>query len=114
MLLIVAYSRAARQALRNSCSTHSETVVRRFGRAVLLRETEYGAFVACRLRERFDTAVEVARTEPLNEFRDVPKHVRDAATAYEARDSPSTSYAKFAVGADYPDPDTMRETPLAD
>jgi len=114
VLLIVAYSRAARQALRNSCSTHAETVVRRFGRAVLLRETEYGAFVACRLRERFGMSVEVARTEPLNEYRDVPKHVRDAAAAYEARESPSTSYAKFAAGRELPEPDAMRETPLAD
>ncbi|GAD52009.1 hypothetical protein MBEHAL_0769 [Halarchaeum acidiphilum MH1-52-1] len=114
MLLIVAYSRAARQALRNSCSTHPETVVRRFGRAVLLRETEYAAFLACRLRERFGTGVEVARTEPLNEYRDVPEHVRAAAAAYEARESPSTSYAKFAAGTAYPDPEAMRETRLAD
>ncbi|WP_435100659.1 hypothetical protein [Halarchaeum sp. P4] len=112
MLLVVAYSRAARQALRNSCSTHEDVVVRRFGRAVLLRETEYAAFVACRLRERFGTAVEVERTEPLNEYRDVPANVREAAAAYEARDSPSTSYAKFAAGADLPDPEAMRNAEL--
>ncbi|QLC33230.1 hypothetical protein EFA46_003070 [Halarchaeum sp. CBA1220] len=112
MLLVVAYSRAARQALRNSCSAHEDVVVRRFGRAVLLRETEFGAFVACRLRERFGTDVEVERTEPLNEYRDVPARVREAAEAYEARDSPSTPYAKFAVGSAHPTPEEMRDAPL--
>lgn len=53
MLLVIAYSRAARQALRNRCNAHPETVVRRFGRAVCLAETELGAFLALRLRERY-------------------------------------------------------------
>lgn len=112
MILVAAYSKAARQALRNSCSTHGDVVVRRFGRAVLLRETEYGAFVACRLRERFGSAVQVERTEPLNEYRDVPDRVREAAAAYEARESPSTPYPKFAAGTDHPSADEMRERAL--
>lgn len=87
-------------------------MVRRFGRAVLLRETEYAAFIACRLRERFGTAVEVERTEPLNEYRDVPARVREAAAAYEARDSPSTPYSKFAAGTAHPDPEEMRDAEL--
>jgi len=112
VLLVVAYSKAARQALRNSCSAHPDVVVRRFGRAVLLHETEYGAFLACRFRERFADAVQVERTAPLNEYRDVPERVREAAAAYEARESPSTPYPKFAAGTDHPDPDAMRDAPL--
>lgn len=112
VLLVVTYSTDARQALRNSCTTHEDVVVGRFGRAALLRESEYAAFLACRLRERFGTAVEVARTTPLNEYRDVPARVREAAAAYEDREATSTPYAKFAVGTDHPSPDAMRDAPL--
>ncbi|MFD1598660.1 hypothetical protein [Halobellus rarus] len=112
MLLVVTYSRRARETLRNACRAHEETVVRRFGRAALLRETEYGAFLAYRLRERHAADVQVERTEPFNEFADAPDAVREAAAAYEARESPSTPYDRFATGTDHPNSDAMREREL--
>lgn len=112
MLLVVTYSQAARATLRNICRSHEETVVRRFGRAALLAETELGAFLALRLREKHGGDVQLERTEPLNEFATVPESVREAARAYEARASPSTPYAKFAVDSPHPNPDAMREREL--
>ncbi|MFB6154348.1 MAG: hypothetical protein ABEJ22_00515 [Haloferacaceae archaeon] len=108
MLLVVTYSRAARTTLRNVCRTHEEAVVRRFGRAALLAETELGAFLSLRLREKHGDDVQLERTRPLNEFEEVPAHVRTAAAAYESRESPSTPYAKFAAGTDHPDPEALR------
>lgn len=112
MLLVVVYSRSARQTLRNVCNAHPETVVRRFGRAVLLEETEFGAFLALRLRAKHGGDVQIERTRPLNEFAAVPDAVREAAAAYEAREEPSTPYAKFAAGTDHPTPEAMRESEL--
>ncbi|MFB6270698.1 MAG: hypothetical protein ABEH83_12180 [Halobacterium sp.] len=112
MLLVVTYSQAARQTLRNVCRTHEDCVVRRFGRAALLAETEFGAFHALRLREKHGGDVQVERTEPLNEFSDVPEGVRAAASAYESRDAASTPYEKFAAGTDHPDADAMRDADL--
>lgn len=112
MLLVATYSRAARTSLRNVCRTHESTVVQRFGRAALLAESELGAFLALRLREKHGADVQVERTSPLNEFSDVPDRIREAAIAYEARESASTPYAKFAVGTDHPDPTTMRDRDL--
>ena len=112
MLLVVTYSRPARETLRNVCRTHEDTVVRRFGRAALLAETEFGAFLACRLREKHAADVQVERTEPFNEFADAPASVRAAAAAYEARDSPSTPYDKFAAGTDHPSSAAMRSGDL--
>jgi hypothetical protein len=112
MLLVVTYSRGARTTLRNVCRIHDDTVVRRFGRATLFAETELGAFIACRLRAKHGADVQVERTEPFNEFSAVRSAVREAAVAYEDRDAPSTPYAKFAVGAEYPDPEAMRDTEL--
>ena len=112
MLLVVTYSRRARETLRNVCRSHEETVVRRFGRAALLRETEYGAFLACRLRERHAGDVQVERTEPFNEFSDAPDSVREAAVDYAQRDSPHTPYGRFAAGTDHPDADDMRGSEL--
>jgi hypothetical protein len=108
VLLVACYSPSARQALRNTCNAHEGSVVRRFGRAALLRETEFGAFLAVRLRAAHGDAVQVERTEPLNEFSDVPERVRSAARAYADRDSPSTPYPAFAANADHPDPAEMR------
>lgn len=108
MLLVVTYSVDARTTLRNACRTHEETVVRRFGRAALLSETTFGAFLACRLRVKHGTSVQVERTEPFNEFAALDDEVREAAVAYENRDTPSTPYEKFASGRDHPDPDEMR------
>ncbi|ADQ65687.1 hypothetical protein C499_10794 [Halogeometricum borinquense DSM 11551] len=112
MLLVVTYSRGARETLRNVCRTHEETVVRRFGRAALLEETEFGAFLACRLREKHGHDVQVERTEPFNEFADAPDSVREAAEAYESRDVASTPYDKFAVGTDHPPTSRMRDRDL--
>ena len=86
--------------------------MRRFGRAALLEATEYGAFLACRLREKHAGDVQVRLTAPFNEYADVPDRVREAAVAYEARDRSSTPYDKFAAGTDHPDPATMRERAL--
>ncbi len=108
MLLVVTYSVEARTTLRNVCRTHEETVVRRFGRAALLAETTFAAFLACRLRVKHGTSVQVERTEPFNEFAAMEDDVREAAVAYENRETPSTPYGKFASGRDYPDPDEMR------
>lgn len=112
MLLVVTYSRAARETLRNVCRTHEGTAVRRFGRAALFEETEYGAFLACRLREKHAHDVQVERTEPFNEFADAPDAVREAAEAYESRETASTPYDKFAVGTDHPSPSRMRDSDL--
>lgn len=112
MLLVVTYSRAARGSLRNVCRTHTETVVRRFGRAALFEPTEHGAFLALRLREKHPGDVQIERTRPLNEFSDVPDAVREAARAYAARDQPSTPYAAFAAGTDHPEPSQLRDREL--
>jgi hypothetical protein len=112
VLLVVTYSKDARQGLRNACRSYEGTVVRRFGRAALFEATELGAFLALRLRERHGDAVGVRRTERFNEFAAVPEPVRAAARAYEDRDSPATPYPKFAAGTDHPDPEEMRDRPL--
>ncbi|WP_121820207.1 DUF7855 family protein [Halostella salina] len=112
MLLIVTYSQAARQTLRNVCSSHEGTVVRRFGRAALFEATELGALLALRLREKHGGDVQVERTEPFNEFADAPDAVREAAAAYENRDATSTPYAKFVAGTDHPSPERLREREL--
>jgi hypothetical protein len=108
VLLVVTYSADARTTLRNVCRTHEDSVVRQFGRAALLEATELGAFLACRLREKHGTAVQIERTEPFNEFEAVSADVREAAAAYEDRDAPNTPYAKFAAGRDHPSPGAMR------
>jgi hypothetical protein len=112
MLLVATYSREARTSLRNVCRSHEETTVRRFGRAALLAETEFGAFLALRLREKHGADVQIQRTEPLNEYESVPESVRDAAAAYEAREQPSTPYARFANGTGHPDPAAMQSREL--
>jgi hypothetical protein len=108
MLLVATYSREARTSLRNACRSHEDATVRRFGRAALLAETEFAAFLALRLREKHGADVQLQRTEPLNEYESVPESIRDAAAAYEAREQPSTPYARFANGTDHPDPAAMR------
>lgn len=112
MLLLVTYSRRARERLRNACRTHEDVVVRRFGRAALLAPTELSAFLAVRLRAECGDDVQVERTEPFNEFEAVPEGVREAARAYADREHPSTPYSAFAAGTDHPDPETMREREL--
>lgn len=112
MLLVVTYSREARTALRNTCRSHEESVVRRFGRAALFEATEAGAFLVCRLRERHPNEVQVERTRPFNEFADVPDDVREAAVAYERESGKYTPYEKFAAGTDHPAPADLREREL--
>ncbi|CAI50642.1 uncharacterized protein NP_5102A [Natronomonas pharaonis DSM 2160] len=112
MLLVVTYSTAARTSLRNVCRTHEESVIRRFGRAALLADTHHGAFLALRLREKHPDDVQLERTEPFNEFRDLPASVREAAEAYENRTEPATAYAKFAVDSPHPSPDELKRQEL--
>jgi hypothetical protein len=110
VLLVVAYSHPARQALRNACEAHPDTVRRRLGRAALFEETELGAFLALRLRAEYE--VQVERTAPLNEFEAVSEGVREAVSAYADREHASTPYAKFAAGTDHPDPEELRDAEL--
>ncbi len=112
MLLVVTYSQSARSSLRNVCRIHEGTVVRRLGRAALFEETEHGAFLGLRLREKHPDSVQVERTEPFNEFRDVDESVRAAAIDYENRERESTPYAKFAAGTSHPEPETLKQTEL--
>jgi hypothetical protein len=112
VLLVVTYSTAARGTLRNICRTHDETVVRRFGRAALLQETGFGGFLALRLRAKHGGDVQVERTEPLNEFAAVDADVREAAVAYENRETASTPYDKFAAGTGHPNSETLRDREL--
>jgi len=101
VLLVVTYTRAARRDLRNVCRAHEESVVRRFGRVALLSATEFGAFQALRLREKHGLDVQVERVRPF-EPDDVPARVREAARAYEARETASIPYRQFAAGRDLP------------
>lgn len=112
MLLVLTYSQAARQALRNACRTHEDTVVRRFGRAALFAETEFGAFLALRLRAEHGGDVQVERTRPLNEFAEVTDAVREAAEAYADRDHASTPYDKFAAGTAHPATASLKDSEL--
>jgi len=111
VLLVVAYSRAARRDLRNCCRSHGECVVQRFGRVALLESTEFAAFQALRLHEKHGLDVQLERAEPF-EPRDAPERVRAAARAYERRDEPATPYARFAAGRDLPAPEAMADTEL--
>lgn len=114
MILVVTYSRGARQTLRNACQSHEDAVVRRFGRAALFEASELGAFLALRLRAKHGPDVQLERTRPFNEFAAVPEFVRDAAAAYEEREHPSTPYAKFRTGTDHPTVAAMRDRDLAE
>jgi hypothetical protein len=112
VLLVVTYSRPARTSLRNVCRTHEDTVVRRFGRGALFAETRHGAFLALRLREKHPDDVQVERTEPFNEFRDVSAALREAAAAYEERADRNVPYAKFAVDTTHPSPTALKRQQL--
>lgn len=112
MLLVVAHAKDARQDLRNACSRHPEVVVRRFGRAVLLAETELGAFLALHLRERHGGDVQLERTRPLDAPRAVPARVHDAVAAYADRAHPNIPYATIADRDDLPTTADLHETDL--
>nr|WP_303651806.1 hypothetical protein [Halovenus rubra] len=111
-MLVIAYSREARQTLRNICRGHEESVVRRFGRVVLLEETEFGAFLATRLRVKHGGDIQVERTAPFNEFDAVRPAVREAATDYESRETPSLPYKQFRSETDHPTSAEMKEQSL--
>ena len=112
MLLVVAHAKAARQDLRNACTRHPEAVVRRFGRAVLLAETELGAFLALSLRDRHGPDVQLERTRPLDAERTIPDRVREAVTAYTQRTHPNIPYATIAARDDLPTTADLHETDL--
>ena len=112
MLLVIAYSRGARQTLRNVCRAHEDCVVRQFGRVALFEETEFSAFQALRLQEKHGEAIQIERTRPFNEFAAVRSAVREAAMAYEMRETPSLPYETFAADTDHPSPDAMKRNEL--
>lgn len=112
MLLVVAYAKDARQDLRNACNRHPDAVVRRFGRAVLLAETELGAFLALALRERHGPDVQLERTRPLDAANAVPGRVHDAVAAYAARTHPNVPYATIAARDDLPTTRDLRDADL--
>jgi hypothetical protein len=109
MLLVAAHSEGARVSLRNALAAHEETVVRRFGRAVLLQETAFAGFIACRLRAEYGTAIQVERTEPFVAAEWLSESVQSAATAYANREVRTTPYSAFAADTAHPDPDEMKE-----
>ncbi|WP_254766093.1 hypothetical protein [Salinilacihabitans rarus] len=110
--LVVADSPKARETLRNVCNAYEEAIVRRFGRAVVVEATEFGAFLAFRLREKHGGSVRLRRVRPVEADRPDYRRARDAAAAFEARENESTPYPKFAAGTDYPSPEEMRDRPL--
>lgn len=112
MLLVIAYSRSARGSLRNVCRAHEDSIVRQFGRVALFEETEFAAFHALRLREKHGDAIQIERTEPFNEYEAVPAAVREAATAYENRETPSIPYEQFANGRALPSISAMKSASL--
>lgn len=112
MLLVVAYSTDARQDLRNASRRHPEAVVRRFGRAVLLAETELGAFLALQLRARHEHDVQLERTRPLDTDNGIPDRVHDAVDAYTSRGHPNTPYATIAARDGLPTTAELHETDL--
>lgn len=109
MYLVIGYSQRARASIRNAAQNHPESVVRRFGRVVLVADSEFGAFLACRFRAEFGADVQVERLEPFVPEQDVPDRVRVAARQYADRSSKSTSYTAFAAGTDHPDPASLKE-----
>ena len=112
MLLVIAYSRRARQTLRNVCRAHEEIVVRQFGRVALLEETEFGSFQALRLQEKHGEAIQIEVTNSFDATEMVRPAIREAAVAYESRENSSVPYDRFRTGTDYPSATTMKEQML--
>lgn len=107
--LVIADSPKARETVRNVCNTHEDTVVRRFGRAVLLEPTEFGAFLAFWLRQKHGDTVRVRTTRPVAEGRQRYRRASDAALAFANREHERTPYPKFAVGTEHPQPVEMHD-----
>lgn len=114
MLLVITYSTAARSSLKNTRRLHGESIVRWFGRAALLEETELGAFLALRLQTTHPNAVQIERTTPFNEFKEVPARVREAVAAYERRTCKNTPYSSFAAGTSFPSMEGMANRELGE
>jgi hypothetical protein len=112
VLLVIAYTRESRTSLRNVARAHEDSVVRQFGRVALFEATEFGAFQALRLREKHGEAIQVERTRPFNEFDAVRPAVREAARAYENRETPAVPYGRFADGRNLPPPEAMKGVEL--
>lgn len=110
--LVIADSPKARETLRNVCNAYEEAIGRRFGRAVVIEATEFGAFLAFRLRAKYGDDVRVRRIRPFEEGRSVYRRPHDAARAFEERDDENTPYPKFAAGTEHPSPAEMRERSL--
>lgn len=108
VFLVITYSRAARRTLRNVCQRHEEIVVRQFGQAATFESTEFAAFHTLRMQEKHGIDVQIERLEPFVPS-DVSKAVREAATAYENRETPAVPYRQFAAGTDHPSPASLRE-----
>lgn len=113
-LLVVADTPGARQTLRNICNAHAETVRRRFGRAVVLEATEFGAFLAFRLRVKHGESVQLNRVGPIDVDRPGYRRAYEAAVAFEGRENEHTPYPKFAAGTAHPRPPEMRDRDLFD
>lgn len=111
MLLLITYSRDARQTLRNVCRLHEDVVRRRVGKAVLFEPTHLAAFFAMRVREKHPGQVQIHRTRPLKP-EDVPTVVARAARRYERRSDPHTPYSAFATGRDLPTLSSMADREL--
>lgn len=112
MLLVVAYSQPARRSIRNICRIHPDSIIRSAGRVTFFHETEFSAFQALRLKEKHDHgAIQVEQTEQFNPFT-VREAVRNAAIAYEQRDTPSLPYSKFAAKTQYPSTEEMKANRL--
>ena len=107
--LVVADSPKARETVKNVCKNHEETVIRRFGRAVVFAPTEFGAFLAFWLRAKHGKPVQVARTSPVDDRHQRYHRARRAAHSFVDREHDRTPYPKFASGTDHPTPDVMRE-----
>lgn len=113
VLLVIAYTRPARQTLRNVARAHEDSVVRSFGRAVLFEPTAFSAFQALRLRAKHGEAIHVEQTRPFNEFTTVPEPVREAARRYANRERDAVPYDRFANGTDLPASREMKATELS-
>ncbi len=112
MLLAIAYSKSARETVRNMTQNYPEQIVHSHGRVVAFKETELSAFLVLRLRAKHGDSVLVHETETFNEFERVEKPIRDAARAYETRDKKHLPYHVFVAGTSHPTIEEMNTQTL--
>lgn len=110
--LVVADAPGARQTLRNICTTHEDAVFRRLGRAAVFEGTEFGAFLAFRLRAKHGDGVQIVQATPIGDRQDAFRRASEAARAFENRAHECTPYPKFAAGTGHPLPAEMRDRRL--